>query len=65
MILMYNCLFCKVKSGLKIEMVLLMTLLNVYCLFSRYITGATTIAAGLSYIISKDTYKYLKKSAGK
>ncbi|GLV40146.1 Cardiolipin synthase [Carabus blaptoides fortunei] len=34
-----------------------------HCLW--YITGATTIAAGLSYVISKDTYKYLRKSTGK
>jgi len=26
-----------------------------------YITGATTIAAGMSYVLSKNTYKYLKK----
>ncbi|KAJ8944947.1 hypothetical protein NQ318_013095 [Aromia moschata] len=30
-----------------------------------YITGVTTIAAGLSYILSRDTYKILAKRSGK
>lgn len=29
-----------------------------------YVTAVTTIAGGLSYLVSKDTYKFLRKKQG-